>query len=1043
MKTTVMEFVNRAASVTVIALIFVMSALAQSNTGSITGVVNDPNGAVVPNATVTVTNQGTNERRTVQADSQGRYEVPSLSTGLYSVESSSNGFQTSSVKDVRLAVGERARVDVTMGVSGVAAVVNVSDDTRVDTETSTIGDNITAARIQDNPVNGRDFTQLLATVPGSVQTTNQFQTSINGVPSTFGGTSVLVDGIDAGRIDLNGTSNVLGRIESRVNRVSMDSIQEVQVLEQSYSAQYGEALSAVINPITKSGTNSVHGSVFDYFRNEALDANDFFNNLQGFPRSAFRLNQFGGNVSGPIKKDKLFFFANYEGVRQTRGQLFTSLTPTQAFRSGIAPALVPVVATLPLPTSPFTFPGQAVPSADLGFYSAQRNGKLREDTGSVKIDWLHTDSSQFSARYNINDSKTTTPYGVGTDQIADGTLRVQLFKLSHNYVFSGNMVNEAAFGINRNETHPGAGPSPFPSFSFLFADSAIANIGPAQFNQIRSGTVYQFLDTLSIVRGNHSIKAGADIRLNRRTAESLTQTTYQFGSIGDFKINSPFSVQTGGNPPLHYANENFSFFVQDDWKVHPRLSLNLGLRYQVSTVSRERDGYLQNFDLDTLTVTPRGEKIHDVDTNNWGPRFGFALDVFGKQKTIIRGGYGIFYNRELPASFGSPQANSFPTSSISILDLLGLGYCPSGLGSIAYPINPSVYNGCGTSARFSIERDLKTPEAQQWSLNVQQDLGIGVLQVGYVGNHVTHLLTDGVVSPRNLNRADIDLFGIGLGFRRLGQFGDIFLVGSYPSSTYNALQATFKRNLAKGLRYNFNYTWSHTIDDVVGFFKDYQDEFNTKGERASSDQDVRHNFVFDASYEIPARRWFGDNIPRWIGDGWQISTISQFRTGLPVNVTREGGVFGGFSYRPDIVPGVDPYNSTETLPDGTVCSGYSIPHCQFNPDAFAAPAGAFTPGNTPRNYLRGPGFAQVDFSIMKNTRITENTSLQLRMDIFNFFNIVNFADPSGGLAVGDTPNTLRPTAFFGRSVSTVGNQLGGLLGFGGPRQIQLSARFNF
>jgi hypothetical protein len=1024
-----------------LAIVLMVSALAfgQSNTGTITGQVSDTNGAVVPNATVTVTNLGTNESRTVQTNDQGFYEAASLPTGLYKVSATATGFQESSVTDIRLAVGDRQRVDVNVGVGPVTAVVNVADQTPVNTETATVGDNITAERIQDNPVNGRDFTQLLATVPGSVQSTNQFQTSINGIPSTFGGTSVLVDGIDAGRVDLNGTSNVLGRIESRVNRVSLDSIQEVQVLENSYSAQYGEALSAVINPITKSGTNKLHGSVFDYFRNEGMDANDFFNNAAGLPRSQFRLNQFGGNVSGPIIKDKLFFFTNYEGVRQTRGQLFTALTPTAAFRAMLPSVLLPPVNTLPLPTSPHFVNGVADPN--VGELRVQKNGKLREDTGSVKIDWNHTENSQFSVRYNINDSKTTTPYGVGTDQTAEGTLRVQLFKLSHNYVFSPNMINEAAFGINHNKTNPGAGPSPFPIFSFLFGDQAIANIGPAQFNQFRTGTVYQFLDTLSIIHGNHSFKMGADIRLNRRSARSETQVTLQYLGLVredtlDLLHNFPFAESISGHPLLHYANENFAFFFQDDWKVHPRLTLNLGLRYQVSTVSRERDGFLQNFDLQTLTVTPRGEKIHNMDTNNWAPRVGFAFDVFGTQKTVLRGAYGIFYNRELPASFGSPQVNSFPATSIGFGDLFGLGFCPVAPSSFGFPVDPSIFNGCGTSTKMAIERDLKTAEAQQWSLNVQQDLGIGVLQVGYVGNHVTHLLTDGVVSPRNLNRADIDFFGFNL--RRLPQFGDIFLVGTYPSSNYNAMQVTFKRNLSKGLRFNFNYTWSHTIDDVVGFFKDYQDEFNTRGERASSDQDVRHNFVFDASYDIPsARRVFGDNVPRWIGDGWQISTITQWRTGLPVNVTRKGGVFGGFSLRPNLVPGVDPY-----APTTNGCNGYSVPNCQFNADAFVAPSGQFTPGNTPRNFLRGPRFAQVDFSIMKNTGLWENTSLQLRIDIFNLFNKPNFADPSGGLDQGDL-NTLRPGAFFGQSTSTVGNQLGGLLGFGGPRQIQLSARFNF
>lgn len=1024
MKVQAISKIKRASSLLAIAVLFTLSAFAQSNTGSITGVVTDPNGAVVPSATVTVTNQGTNEKRTVQSDGEGRYEVPSLPNGVYTVESTASGFQATSVKDLRLAVGEKARADVVMTIGGVDAVVTVVNQTRTDTETSTIGDTIATERITDNPVNGRDFTQLLATVPGSVQTTNQFQTSINGIPSTFGGSSVLVDGIDAGRVDLNGTSNVLGRIESRVNRVSMDSIQEVQVLEQTYSAQYGQAIGAVINPITKSGGNDFHGSIFDYFRHEAMDANDFFNNKFGFPRSKFRLNQFGGNISGRIIEDKLFFFTNYEGVRQTRGLLFTALTPTQAFRDSMEVRIRPTVDTLPLPTAPFFRIVNNVPvlDPDLGIFTIQKNGELREDTGSVKIDWLHTDSSQFSVRYNMNDSKTNVPYGVGTDQDADGKLRVQLFKASHNYTFNSNIVNEFAFGINHNYTRPSSGTSTLPLFSFIFVDSAIAAPGPAQFDQERTGKVFHFLDTVSWLKGNHSFKGGVDIRLNRRSAISEVQETLTFFGLNDFRTNVPFIVSRGGHPELEFANENFSFFFQDDWKAHPRLSLNLGLRYDVSTVSREKNGLLQNFDLNTLTFTPPGEQLHDMDTNNFGPRVGFAFDVFGTQKTVLRGGYGIFYNRELPASFGSPHANSFPTISEDVINALFI----CGVTEWGFPVQPSAYT-CAKSNAFHIEKDIQTAMAQHWSLNVQQDLGFGTLQVGYVGNHVTHLLTDGVVTPRNINRRD----PVDSTIRPLTtSFGDIFVVGGYPQSNYHAMQATFKRNLSKGFRFNANYTWSHTIDDVVGFFKDHQDPNNMRAERASSDQDVRHNFTIDAGYDLPFRDWFGGG-PRWVVDGWQLNTITQIRSGLPVTPTRQGGTFGGFSFRPDVVEGVD-----------TRCPNFNMPDCQFNAAAFSDPGpGIF--GNAGRNILRGPSFAQVDFSIFKNTRITETTSIQLRMEIFNLFNQVNFADPSGGLAPGDTPNSLRPAAFFGQSISTVGNQLGGLLGFGGPRQIQLSARFNF
>lgn len=998
-----------------------LAIMAQFNSGSITGVVRDPNGAIIPNASVTIINTGTNETRTVQADGDGRYEVPALSTGVYSVEGSGSGFQAQKVSDIRLAVGEKARVDVVLGVGAVGETVTVTADANTtDTETSVIGDTISAARVADLPVNGRDFTGLLATIPGSVQSTNQFQTSINGIPSTFGGSSVLVDGIDAGRIDTNGTSNVLGRVESRVNRVSIDSIQEVQVVEQNYSAQYGQALGAVINPITKSGTNEFHGGFFEYFRNEALDANDFFANENGFSRAKFRLNQFGGNVSGPIIKDKFFFFANYEGVRQTRGRLLRGLVPTAEFRNEFVPAVRPVVATLPLPNTTFRSNVDADPLQELGLFTTQKDGKLREDTGSVKLDYRYSDRSQFSLRYNINDSNTTTPYGIGTDQTADGTLRVQLLKLSNTYTLSGNAVNEFGFGINRNVTNPSAGPSPFPIFSFLFVDQAIANPGPAQFNQFRAGTVFQFLDTLSFVRGNHSFKVGTDIRINRRAARADTQTTLQFFGVNDFAQNVPFIAQRQGNPTLGYGNENFSLYFQDDWKAHPRLTLNLGLRYDVSTVSREQYGRLQNFDLATRTFTPLNSKLHDADTNNFGPRVGFAFDVFGNQKTVLRGGYGIFYNQELPASFGSPQANTFQSQSVDLFTaLFNCGIF------IQFPIDPAAY-ACSVPAAYSIEKDLDTSYAQQWSLNVQQNLGFGVLQVGYVGNHVLHLLTNGVITPRNINRPNA-----ATNVRPDTRFGDIFVVGGYPQSNYHALQVNFKRNVSSGLRFNANYAWAHQIDDVIGFFRDYQDSDNTRADRASGDQDVRHNFVFDAGYDVPSlRRLFGDGLPRWIADGWQLNTITQIRSGFPVNVTLTGGIFGG-AFRPNLVPGVP-----------TRCPAFSVPECQFNSAAFANP-GLGVYGNLGRNALRGPGFAQVDFSIFKNTKLTENTSIQLRMEMFNLFNKANFADPSGGLSPGSIGNSLNPTAFFGRSTETVGNQLGGLLGAGTPRQIQLAARFIF
>lgn len=988
---------------------------AQSNSGSITGIVRDERGAVIPGATVRVINLGTSAGETVLTDRDGRYEVPVLPTGRYRIEVSASGFKPTAVSDVSLAVGERARVDITLPVGEVSATITVAEQTRVDTETTTIGDTIETERVTNLPVNGRDFTLLLATVPGSVQTGNFFQTSINGVPTWFG-QSVLVDGIDAGRGDLNGISNTLGRIDARVNRISMDSIQEVQILEQTYSARYGQAIGAIINPITKSGTNELHGGLFEYFRHDRLDANDYFANARGVGKTKFRLNQFGGNLSGPLVRDRLFFFTNYEGVRQSQGTVLQGLVPTQSFRAAFKPALAPVLVKLPLPNGPLS------PSdRRLGLFTKIETRRLREDTGSVKLDYHLGERDQFSLRYNINDSETITPYGIAQDQIAPGSLRVQLFKFAHTHTFSGNKVNEFAVGVNRNVTYPQGGDMSLPIFNFTFADAAIAGPGPALFSQFRATTVVQFLDTLSVVHGDHSLKFGTDIRLNRRAARVDQQDTLIFFSVDDFANNAPFIAQRIGHPTLGYRNENLSFFMQDDWKVAPRLTLNLGLRYDVSTPSREQYGRLQNFDLKTRTYTPIGARVHDPDLNNFGPRVGLAWDLFGTQRTVLRAGFGIFYNQELPASFGSPQNNTYPNLTVNVFDAFFGGF------PLSFPLDPRIFMLAPPSSKAinAIDPHLRTPYAEQWSLNIQQDLRIGVLQVGYVGNHVLKLTAGSSITALNVNR--VDPFTLA---RPIPTLGDVFIIAGYPQSNYNALQATFKRRLSRGLGFNFNYTWGHEIDDAIGFFKDYQNNNNLRADRASGDHDIRHNFTFDLTYEVPSLRHLVSGLPRALADGWRINGITQVRSGLPVNVTVTGGLFGG-SLRPNLIPGV-PIRP----PD------YRLPDRQFNPAAFAAPPpGQY--GSLGRNALRGPGFAQVDLSLFKNFALTEKTSLQFRAEAFNVFNHPNFALPFSGLQRDPIKNSLVPTASFGQSFQTVGNELGGLLGAGGPRQVQLALRVIF
>ncbi len=1005
---------QRLASLFVIALLAAaVPAYAQFNTGTITGVVRDQTGGVLPGANVEIVNAGTGEQRTVVTNGEGRYEALALPTGVYAVHATLTGFQRGGVTNLQLAVGERARVDIELRVD-VGEHIEVSAPvTRTNTESSEIGDTISQARVANLPINGRDFTQLLATVPGSVQSSNFFQTSLNGVPTWFG-QGILVDGIDAGRGDLNGVSNVLGRIDARINRASVDSIQEVQVLEQTYSAQYGQAIGTIVNAISKSGTNTLSGGLFEYFRNDALDANDFFANARNVGKPDFKLNQFGGNLGGPIIRDRAFFFGNYEGVRQNQQNVLQGLVPTPSFRSTFVPAMAPVLAALPLPNS-----SAATSDPRVGLYSTLGTRELREDTGAIKVDVNMSAVDRLTVRYNINDSKTITQYGIASGQTAPGTLRVQLLKLTHTRTIGTNAVNEAAVGLNRNVTYPREGDTTLPVFNFAFIDGALAQPGQALFSQYRATNDWQFVDTFSLVHDNHAWKLGTDIRVNRRDARVDQQDQFVFFSLADFANDAPFQVQRIGQPLLHYANENYSFFAQDDWKALSRLTLNLGVRYDVSSVSRERNGLLQNYDLTTRTYTPVGAAITNPDLNNVAPRVGFAWDVRGTQKTVVRGGWGYFYNQELPASFGSPQNDTFPNLTVNVFDALFAGV------PLAFPLQDNLFALAPPSSKAInvIDPNLRTPYAQQWSLNVQQDIGLGVVQVGYVGNRVRKMTAGSSITALNLNRTDPFT-----GQRPIADLGDVFWIAGYPKSNYDALQASFKRGLSHGLGINVNYTYAVEKDDAIGFLEDYQDTNNPEGDWSYGDHDLRHNFTFDVIYNVPTSAL--KFLPDRLAEGWQISSITQMRSGMPVNVTVTGGLFGG-SLRPNRVAGVS-----------TSPSDYREPDHQYNADAFVAPP-AGTYGALPRNALRGPMFAQVDFSLSKATRLAGSAQLQFRADVFNLFNHTNFSVPFSGLNRDPLTNSLNPTVSFGQSYQTVGTETGSAVGPGGPRQMQLSVRLSF
>jgi hypothetical protein len=996
-------------------------AFSQYDTGSIAGTVFDPNGAVVPNAKITITNEGTGRVYPFTTNGSGEYDLPSMPVGKYRVEASVTGFDTGVLTGVIVHASEATRADLTLKIGTTTQQVTVAaQQVSTDSLTSDLGITIEEKRVNELPLNGRDFTNLIALVPGSVISAPLFQTSLGGFDTSIIGTSVLLDGADATRVDTNSITTDLGRQESRITRASVDSIAEFTVIQGTYSAVYGRSVGDIVNVITKSGSNSLHGGLFEFFRNDALDAKNFF----AAPDSPtpLRLNQFGGNLGGPVIKDKVFFFVNYEGVRQdiTNSQQFEVVNSAQ--RALFVASMQPVVAALPPPNDAEPVPppvGTTTPTG-LDFINANLRDTLREDTGSIKLDWNATSKSSFSMRYNINDSHTSTTYGPVLGQTAPDDARTEFTKLSWNYVFSPTLLNQAGFAINKEDVNDFGGGGGFPLLTCAFGCDFGVAPGPELFSQISPQTSYQLLDTVSKTVGRHAIRFGADIRWNRTDRELQEQANLSFASLTDFENNNGFALSTLGFPLTRVRNTNYDFFVQDDFRVTPSLTLNLGMRYEYNTVLHALDGRIQNFDITTQTLLPASQQLYAPDRNNFAPRFGFSWDPFHRGNTVIRGGFGIFYNPQLTGAILSLAGNNVLNINENILGLLGFfgppPVCTPAL-SLSFPVQNPLPT-CDPAAPYNvneIDPNMRDTYAEHWNFGVQHQLMRNtVLDVNYVGNH-------GVKLPAGAGYAGLELNNPNAAnIRPLNNtaFADERLLGDFLKSRYDALQVAFRHHSGR-LALDANYTWSHEFDNAPNIFSGFQNNLDPDADYSSGDIDVRHNFTADALYNLPG--W--NALPKRLGSGWEVGTFINARSGLPVNITLADNVFEDVQTRPDLVPG-QPIRP----PD------YSVPGNPLNPNqrqlnslAFAQPAGEF--GDLPRNAGRGPGFAQFDVSIIKNTAITERANLQFRAEMFNIFNHPNFVNPDGFLSDGN----------FGVSSATIGN----LIGIGASRQIQLALKLSF
>jgi hypothetical protein len=1021
--------------------------LAQFDTGTITGAVTDASGAVVAHAAVTVTNVGTGIQKSYVTDQSGNFVASSLPYGKYEVAVKASGFAENKSQAVVLNVGATIQLNLTLGVAASQESVQVNGTaTTVDTSSSMSGTTLDNNQVANLPINGRDVSEFLEVSPGSVGSAGFFQGSVNGMENIFTGLNITLDGQSAMRGDINGFLDTEGQETARITRASVDSIQEIDYSNSGYTAETGHSLGPQMNVITKSGENRFHGSLFEYFRNDAIDSMDYFETS----KQPLRLNQFGGNLSGPIIKNKVFFFVNYEGDRThitIQRPLNHTLSAYARQRMAATPAMAPILAQFApipagcdaIPAPPacvgnLNFPDSVDPSqSDMIYDPASLPNIVREDTGSVRLDYNVSQKDRIFFRYNINDSLTNYTYGLNQGQLSPQKLRTQYAKIDETHTFGPTLLNEFSIGINRfySDTNSNT-PQPLAGVAGFFADLGSLP-GPNSFNQVTPFTDLEIFDNVSKTIGRHTLKFGPQIRINRNNEWLRPQQTYDYATVNDLVTDNNnlghgvFVLQKIGYPGfVGNRNSNWDFYVQDDWKVTKRLTLNLGLRYDYNTVWATGPNQGQNFDVATQTLLPSNRAAYSAPKGDWAPRVGFAWDPTGKGKTVIHGYGGLFYN---PMHFNFATTTNVPALASYNVNVFQAIFANPPF-SIDYPSpNPPLI--AGTQNVNAFPRNPKDPVAANWLFGIQQEVAHNtILTVNYVGNNVHHMQAGVDFAALNANPANVFTQA-----RQFAGFANENVLSDGLGSNYNALQVKLDRKVGK-LNMEANYAWSHEIDDMVNVFSPgFENPYNASNDRGSGDWDVRHNFTANAVYSLPDLKNSNTFVQKALG-GWQTSGILQTRSGLPTNITLLSGFFGN-PERPDYVPGQPLWVPNHSWPG----SSYNIGAFTPNPAYDGTPGQNL--GTVGRNALRGPAYFQFDLSGMKNFAITERVTMQFRADIFNLFNHPNFTNPDGGICQAVALGSCTPNPNFGRVSQTIADADGTQIGGGTSRQTQFSLRFSF
>jgi carboxypeptidase family protein/TonB-dependent receptor-like protein len=1015
----------------------VSPALAQITSATISGTIKDETGGVLPGVDLVVRNLDTGLTRSVVTDSNGYFTVPGLAPGTYEARATLQGFSTAVQTGIVLEVAQQAAFNLILRVGTTEESITVTGESPlVDVRTSALSAVVDEKTIEELPLNGRNYITLATLQPGIVQFTEKTLTSpaqrgvqlnINGMGGRSN--SYLMDGANmrgyAGQATVTAADSTLG----------VETIQEFRVVTNAFSADYGRVMGGVVSIATKSGTNVLHGSAFEFFRNSKMDARNFFD--EGKP-APFTRHQFGGAAGGPIVRNRIFFFGGFERLQEDLGTTVITAVPTAAARMGpVNPVVKPYLDLYPLPSGPALGPG-------IGQYTYEFTRVTRENFLQGRIDLQLSDKDLIFVRHTYDGSRQVSPVSSGAIQttgfaqfVTNSTSGNHLFTAEAKRTFTQNLLNTARFSssVLTYEQHAGntlAEPlsflpeAPFMGLILIGGLSQLGNYAAEPSTQ--NIDYWTWSDDLTYTKGKHLLKTGALIE--HAYADKLTTVnsrgTYTFANLAQFLSGIPSRFQ--GNAPgaefrRQRPNTLFGFYLQDDYRVTSNLTLNLGLRYEFFTVPKDRNG-LDAYLPDVLTSpdTVLGGPFLNPSLKNVAPRLGFAWDVTGDGRTAIRGGGGLYHDTDGPYNSSLGIALQAPPF-VQVVNISGAG--------IPFPTPEfSTATAVGARSMRTIDYHIKQPKGWTYNLNVQRELPANwAMMLGYAGSRADDLVSAIEGNPVvPVVRSDGTLFFPAGAPRRNPAWGAIDYRTSDGRSTYHALQTSLMKRLADDYQVQVSYTLSRTMDngdaqlstDTISSAIYPPNPYDLDAEWAVAAFDAPHVFAANATWALP----FRDNP---VLGGWQLNGIVSMHSGYPFspsiqtpNWSRTGNIGNNAEDRPNVKPGTDPKKVVTGNPNGW-----------FDSSAFELPPQG-TVGNTPRNFLRGPGFANLDMSLVKNQALGGDNRLQIRFEMFNVLNRANFATPTRPVFAGANQNEA-PLATAGKITRTVNSS----------RQVQLGVKVLF